>query len=86
MGLFFYFCIKALLFEKYIHQNLENPSNSPDLRPVASNNSPHNQHFFSFATLKNRIFIIQNLQFLFFMSINSQNMTIFCMIFIFKSI
>lgn len=61
-------------------------SNSPDLRPVASNNSPHNQHFFSFATLKNRIFIIQNLQFLFFMSINSQNMTIFCMIFIFKSI
>ncbi len=61
-------------------------SNSPDLRPVTSNNSPHNQHFFSFATLKNRIFIIQNLQFLFFMSINSQNMTIFCMIFIFKSI
>ena len=52
MGLFFYFCIKALLFEKYIHQNLENPSNSPDLRPVASNNSPHSQHFFSLAKLK----------------------------------
>lgn len=51
MGLFFYFCIKPLLFEKHIHQSLA-PSNSPDLQPVASENSPHGQHFFSLATLK----------------------------------
>lgn len=51
MGLFFYFCIQPLLFEKHLHQSLA-PSNSSDLQLVASDNSSYDQHFFSLAKLK----------------------------------